>query len=174
MKLILSLVIAAWITTAVGFAENPPPPDERADYPPRQEMTNEQKAEAEQKVNEAWSKLPLESKLRLMRLHQALREMPPQDRRFIHDRVERFLNMSPEERAQLRQNRERWEKMTPEEREQARQEFRKRREEIEQKWREEHPGEEPPFRLHTHQPPPSPPVDKPGDGSPPPINEPNP
>mgnify|MGYP000707668113 CR=1 FL=1 len=123
------------LTTALAVANEPgrPLPESEAE-----------RAELEKRLDATWAGLPLEAKARLIRLHGALNDMPPGDRRFIHDRVERFLNMPPEERERLRQNREKWEKMSPEEREQARQEFRKRREEFERQWRAEHPGEEPP------------------------------
>jgi hypothetical protein len=125
--------------------------------------TETERADLEQRLNATWASLPLEAKARLIRLHGALNDMPPGDRRFIQERVERFLNMPPEERERLRQNREKWEKMSPEEREQARQEFRKRRDEFERRWREELPGEEPPpFRPQRRprpnaEPPPPPP-----------------
>ena len=108
------------------------------------DMSTEEKARLDSQLNDAWNKLPLEGKQRLMNFNRALREMPPADRRFIQERVEHFVNMPPAEREQLRQNREKWQKMTPEQREQARREFRKRREEFEKKWRAEHPDEEPP------------------------------
>ena len=76
--------------------------------------------------------MTLEGKTQLMRLHRGLAEMPPDERKFIHDRIERFLNMTPAERARLQQNRKKWEQMTPEERQRAREEFRNRRQEFEQ------------------------------------------
>ena len=84
-------------------------------------MTEEQRAQVEQRLNEQWSKMPVEAKSRLMHLHRALSEMPPEERRFVHDRIERFLNMSPAEREKLKQNKQKWEQMTPEEREKFRQ-----------------------------------------------------
>jgi Fe-S cluster biosynthesis and repair protein YggX len=128
-------------------------------------LTEEPRAQVEQRLNDAWSKLPLETKMRIMRLHRALGLMPPEERKFLHDRMERFLNMSPEERERLRKNVERWQKMTPEERQQAREEFRQRRRDFEEKWRQEHPGEEPPpfpYRPR-HAPPPPPPAPEPAD-----------
>src|ERR1700685_2941640 len=104
-------------------------------------MTEEQRAQLEQRLNDTWSKMPVEAKSRLMRLHRALTEMPPDERKFIHDRIERFLNMSQAEREQLKQNRQKWEQMTPEERQKAREEFRKHRQEFEQQWDRGHPGE---------------------------------
>ena len=85
--------------------------------------------------------MSLEGKTQLMRLHRALAEMPPDERKFIHDRIERFLSMTPAERAQLQQNKKRWEQMTPAERQRAREEFRSRQQEFEQQWRRNHPGE---------------------------------
>jgi len=79
----------------------------------------------------------------LMRLHRALSDMPPEERKFVHDRIERFLNMSQAEREKLKQNRQKWEQMTPEERQKAREEFRKHRQEFEQLWHRQHPGEDP-------------------------------
>ena len=129
-----------------------PPPPPKSPKPP---MTDEQRTQLEERVNTDWNSLSLDQKARLMRLHRALTQMPPEERKFIHDRVERFLNMSPEDRARLKQNAERWKNMTPEEREQARQKFHERRKEFEQKWRQEHPGEEPPpFPFHRQKGPP--------------------
>lgn len=110
----------------------------------RPKPTEEQRAQMEQRLNDDWSKLPLEAKMRVMRLHRALNQLPPEERRFIHDRIGRFLNMSPEERERIKENAEHWKSMTPEQREQARQKFRERRQQFEGKWRQEHPGEEPP------------------------------
>lgn len=121
----------------------PTPPTVDSTNKPRAKsaMTEEQRAQMEQRLNDAWNKMPVESKSRLMRLHRALSEMPPDERKFVHDRIERFLNMSAAEREKLRQNRQKWEQMTPEERQKAREEFRKRRQEFEQQWNHEHPGE---------------------------------
>jgi Protein of unknown function (DUF3106) len=105
-------------------------------------MTEEQRAQMEQRLNDQWSRMPVEAKSRLMRLHRALSEMPPDERKFVHDRIERFLNMSPAERERLKQNRQQWEQMTPEERQKAREDFRKHRQEFEQQWRRDHPGED--------------------------------
>ena len=110
------------------------------------------RATLEERLNNAWNSMPLEEKGRVMRLHRGLRELPPDERKFINERIDRVLKMSPEQRQQLRQNYQRWQAMTPEQRQQAREEFRKRRQEFEQKWRKEHPGEEPPpffFRNST-------------------------
>ena len=52
--------------------------------------------------------------------------------------------MTPQERKQLQQNYQRWQQMTPEQRERAREQFLRHRNEFEEKWRKEHPGEETP------------------------------
>ena len=109
-------------------------------------MTEEQRAQQEERLNDVWNKMPVEAKARLMRLNRALNQMPPEERQFIHDRIERFVNMSPEEKQRLKENAERWKNMSPEERQKARDVFRQRRLEFEQKWRAEHPGEEANFR----------------------------
>lgn len=140
--------LVGWMAATVVALGQPP-----AERPP---MSPERKAELVQRADEAWANLPAEAKIRLWRLHQALTQMPPEDRRFIHDRIERFLQMPPEEREQTRKNAQRWKEMSPEERERAREKFRQRRQEFEQKWRAEHPGEEPP---------PFPPRGRPQDGA---------
>ena len=137
---VLTLLMAAAVAQAQEPSTNAPEPK----HPARPPMTDEQRAQQEQRLNDSWNKLSAEAKARLMRLNRALNQMPPEERQFIHDRVERFLNMSAEERRQLKENAERWKNMTPEERQKARDEFRQRRQEFEQKWRAEHPGEEPP------------------------------
>ena len=154
--LLLTMAVLAGATLAVA-QEQPDQAKPKSDKPP---LTDEQRAQTEQQLNDDWSKLPLESKMRIMRLHRALSQMPAEERKFLHDRMERFLNMSTEERDRLRKNAERWQKMTPEERQQAREQFRQRRKEFEDKWRQEHPGEEPPpfpFRPQPAPPPPQPP-----------------
>jgi Spy/CpxP family protein refolding chaperone len=140
----------------------PPPTDQAKPKQPRPSMTDEQRAELEQRLDAAWGKMSVEGKTRLMRLHRALSEMPPDERKFIHDRVERFLNMSPAEREKLKQNRQQWEQMSPEQRQNAREEFRKRRQEFEERWHREHPGEDTPTNPPTDpkslpSPPPTPP-----------------
>jgi len=139
----------------------PPPPSVDQTKPkPRQSMTEEQRTELEQRLDATWGKMSLEGKTRLMRLHRALAEMPPDERKFIHDRIERFLNMSPAEREKLKQNKQQWEQMSPEERQSAREEFRKHRQEFEERWRRERPGEEPPTNSAPNPrslPPPPPP-----------------
>jgi hypothetical protein len=142
MKRILLFMVATVAGATLTLAQDPPDqPKSKKDKPP---LTEEQRAQMEQRLNDAWTALPAESKMRLMRLHRALSEMPPNESRFIHERIERFLNMTPEERQKLRENAERWKNMTPEERQKAREDFRKRRQEFEEKWRRDHPGEEPP------------------------------
>ena len=138
------LTLGLLTVAGAAFAERPPVPDE-------------QKAQMEQRADESWNKLPAEAKVRLMRLHNALNQMPPEERRLIHERIERFLSLSPEEREQMHKNADRWRTMSPEERDKAREQFRIRRKEFEDKWRQEHPGEEPPpFPPHGRRPPPRP------------------
>jgi hypothetical protein len=121
-----------------------PSPNDQTNKPrAKTALTEEQRAQMEQRLNEAWNKMPVEAKSRLMRLHRALSEMPPDERKFVHDRIERFLNMSPAEREQLKRNRQKWEQMTPEERQKAREDFRKHKQEFEQEWQSAHPGENP-------------------------------
>jgi hypothetical protein len=128
-----------------GFAQQgPPPPDDQTKPRAKAPMTEEQRAQLEQRLDATWNKMPLEAKQRLIRLHRALAEMPPDQRKFIHDRIERFLTMSPAERKTLQQNNQKWGQMTPEEREKAREEFRRHRAELEDKWQREHSGEESP------------------------------
>jgi hypothetical protein len=148
----LSLLMAL---TVAAYAQDEParPPEPKRDRPP---MSDEQRAQAEQRLDEQWSKLPVEAKMRVMRLHRALNQMPPDERKFINDRIGQFLNMSPEDRQRIRDNAKRWDTMSPEERQKAREQFRQRRQEFEQKWRAEHPGEEPPpFPPRPHKPPPT-------------------
>src|ERR1017187_9077796 len=131
----------------------PPPPADQTKPKPRPPMTEEQRAQAEQRLDATWNKMSLDGKTRLMRLHRALAEMPPEERKFIHDRIERFLTMSQAERDKLKQNRQQWEQMSPEQRQSAREEYRKHRQEFEDQWRRDHPGED----LPTNPPPPPPP-----------------
>jgi len=143
------LFSTAWIVglaTMSALAQQPPPPPPppvSAQARPKQPMTEQQRALLEQRLDAQWSRMSLDGKQHVMRLHRALTEMPPDERKFIHDRVERFLNMTPAERARLQQNKQRWEQMTPEQRQQAREEFRRRRQEFEQKWNREQTGGEP-------------------------------
>jgi hypothetical protein len=134
-------------------------------------MTEEQRAQVEQRLNEAWAKMPVEAKSRMMRLHRALTEMPPDERKFVHDRIERFLNMSQAEREKLKLNKQKWEQMTPEERQKAREEFRKHSQEFEQQWHREHPGEDPTSNPANESKTPSPPE---GNSAPPPAPAPTP
>ncbi|MCX7887623.1 MAG: DUF3106 domain-containing protein [Verrucomicrobiae bacterium] len=101
----------------------------------------------EAQLDQTWNSLTPREKAQALRFYQALRQMPPDERKFITERIERFIHMSPEERRKLKENQERWQKMTPEEREKARERYRQRREEFEAKWRKEHPGQEPPAFL---------------------------
>lgn len=140
-----SLALALIIIAAGASAQEPP-----RDRPP---LTDEQKAQMEQRANEAWNKLSPEAKAQVLRLHSTLNQMPPEERRFIHERIKRFVEMSPEERHRLKENSARWKQMTPEQREQAREQFRQHRKEFEDKWRQEHPGEEPPFPPRGHKAP---------------------
>ena len=148
----LSLLMALAV---VARAQDEPvkPTEPKHSRPP---LTEEQRAEMEQRANDTWNKLPLEAKTRVLRLHRALTQLPPDERKFINERIERFLNMSPEEKQRLKDNAERWKNMTAEERQKAREQFRQRRQEFEQKWRQEHPGEEPPPFPQRHKPPPPP------------------
>jgi len=115
-------------------------------------MTPQERAAQEEKANGAWNAMSLEEKMRVMRLHRGLRALPPNERKQINDRIDHFLNMSQQERQQLQQNLQRWQSMTPEERQHARDEFRKRRKAFEEKWRQEHPGQEPPPFLNQNGP----------------------
>ena len=140
-RILLVTVLVIGVGAFVAQAQQEPttPSGPPAPGPkPRQPMTEEQRAQLEQRLDAAWSKMSVEGKTRLMRLHRALAEMPPEERIFIHDRIERFLNMSPAEREKLKQNRQQWEQMSPEQRQSAREEFRKRRQEFEQRWNQEH------------------------------------
>jgi hypothetical protein len=115
---------------------------------------DQDRAALEERLNNTWNAMPLEEKARAMRLHRGLRELPPDERKFINERIDHVLKMSPQEREKLRQNYQRWQEMTPEERQRAREEFRKHRKEFEEKWRKEHPGEElPPFPFRGGAPP---------------------
>lgn len=98
----------------------------------------------ETQLNQMWTALSPREKAAVLRMNQALRRMPAEERKFIHDRVERFMEMTPEERRKLKENNDRWQKMTDEEKQQAREKYRLRRKEFEEKWRKEHPGEQPP------------------------------
>jgi uncharacterized protein DUF3106 len=105
---------------------------------------NGDKTQAEQKLNDAWGKLSMEDKMALMRFHHAMRDLPPEQRKMVRERIGRLLSMSPAERDQLQKNLKKWQQMTPQERQKAREEFRRHKQVLEEKWRREHPGEEPP------------------------------
>ena len=126
--LLTGLVIMATISLRAETTTNQPPH--------RPALTSEQKAELAQRADEMWNQLSPEAKIRLLNLHKALTGMPAEERYFIHERIERFLNMSPEEREQIKKNNERWHAMSAEERERAREKFRQ--------WRKDHPGDLPP------------------------------
>ncbi len=162
-RIFLSTVLAIGTVMVAAQAQQeptsapplPPPAVDQTKPKPRPSITEEQRLDA------TWGKMSVEGKTRLMRLHRALSEMPPEERKFIHDRIERFLNMSPAERERLNQNRQQWEQMSPEQRQMAREEFRRRRQELEERWSREHPGEEPPTNpspAPKSPPPPPPPV----------------
>jgi hypothetical protein len=122
---------AALILAAVAFAEPP--------------------AFNEAQLDQKWNSLPAREKAAALRLHQALRQMPPDERKFVQDRIGRFMEMPAEDRRRLKENNDRWKKMTPEEQQQAREQFRQRRKEFEEQWKKEHPGESaPPFPFHGH------------------------
>ncbi len=133
MKRVSTLILIGLTGTLAAWAQEP-----RREH---RELSDADRARMEERANATWSKMAVREKVQLLRLHRALREMPPDERRFVHERIERFLNMSPADRERLKKNRERWEQMTPEERQRYREEFRRRRPEFEQQWR---PGHNPP------------------------------
>ena len=139
-RALLTKIFAGALTLAtVTLAQEQPAPKHE-----RTPLTDEQRAQMEQRLDNAWKNLAVREKMQVMRFHQAMKEMPPEERQFIHDRLERFLNMSAEEREKIKQNHERWKQMSPEDKQQARLKFQQRRKEFEEKWRSEHPGQEPP------------------------------
>jgi hypothetical protein len=156
MKWYLCVAVAA-LTGTIALAGDPAPSQTSTNQDRRhgrRQLTEEQRAELEQRLNDTWTKLSLREKQQVLRLNQALRQIPPEEQKFIHERIERFMNMSPEERQRMRENAKVWKQMTPEQREQARQKFQQKRHEYIEKWRQEHPGEEPPpFPFHRHLPP---------------------
>ena len=87
MNLRLTILLATSLLGTGVFAEVTPAPQPKVE---RAAMTDEQRAQMEQRLNEVWSKLSVREKSQLMKLQHALREMPPEERKFIHDRVERF------------------------------------------------------------------------------------
>ena len=133
------LALLAAVTLRAEVATNPPPHHST-------DLTNEQITQLAQHADEAWKQLPPDAKIRLLNLHKALTGMAPEERRFVHERIERFLNLSPDERERIKKNSERWHTMSPEERERARTQF--------HQWRKDHPGELPaPLAAATnHQP----------------------
>ena len=174
-KFLLTILLVGAVLGA-ALAQQPPlptpSPNDQTNKPrSKTALTEEQRAQMEQRLNEEWNKMPVESKARLMHLHRALSEMPPDERKFVHDRIERFLNMSAAEREKLKQNRQKWEQMTPEERQKAREEFRKRRQEFEQQWNREHSGENPTPNPANEPNTPTPPETN---GAPPPATTPAP
>ncbi|MBM3858865.1 MAG: DUF3106 domain-containing protein [Verrucomicrobia bacterium] len=109
----------------------------------------ERPAPDEAQLNQKWDALSARDKASALRFHQTFRQMPAEERKFINDRIERFMQMPADERRKLKENNERWKKMPPTERQQAREQYEQRRKEFEAKWRQEHPGEEPPpFPFH--------------------------
>lgn len=110
--------------------------------PHRPALTDAQKAELVQRADETWSQLPPDAKIRLLHLHKALTGLPPEERQFVHERIERYLNMTPEDRERIKKNNERWHAMSPEEREHAREQF--------HQWRKDHPDQEPQLFPHQH------------------------
>jgi len=131
------LAVAASLAVSVGQCAEAP-------VPPKAAPTDADRVQQEKHLDEMWGNLSLEAKTHLMQLHRALRELPSEDRRFIQDRVGKFLEMSAQEREKLKKNKQYWEKMTPEQRERARAQFEQRRRAFEAKWRREHPGQDPP------------------------------
>lgn len=104
----------------------------------------ERPAPDEAQLDQKWNGLSPRDKASAMRFHQTFRQMPAEERKFINDRIERFMQMPADERRKLKENNERWKKMPPTERQQAREQYEQRRKEFEEKWRKEHPGQEPP------------------------------
>jgi len=127
--ILTGLAILATITAQAQIATNSPAPQLSA-------ITAEHQAELALRADEDWKQLPPDAKIRLLNLHKALTGMQPEERRFVHERIERFLNLSPADRERIKKNSERWHTMSPEERERAREQF--------HQWRKDHPGELPP------------------------------
>jgi len=146
-RIFVLMVLLIGLAVGTALSQQPPlpapaPTDQTNKPRSKPPLTEEQRAQLEQRLNEQWAKMPVEAKARLIRLHRALSEMPPEERKFVHDRLERFLNMSQAEREKLKQNKQKWEQMTPEERQKAREECRTRRQEFEQQWHRAHPSED--------------------------------
>ena len=91
----LPTVLLIGVVVGTALAQQSPPPTADSTNKPRAKsaVAEEQRAQQEQRLNEQWTKMPVEAKSRLMRLHRALSEMPPEERKFVHDRIERFLTM---------------------------------------------------------------------------------
>ncbi len=121
--------------------------------PEQLEAERARRIEAQNKV---WNAMSVEERARLLQLHSDLQQLPKEELKIIRERINRYLRMKPEERKQLEENYERWAKMSPAEREKARQSYLRLRWEHEQRWRKEHPGQEPPpFRLSKPAPAPA-------------------
>jgi hypothetical protein len=104
-------------------------------------------------VNEAWSKLPLEAKQRVMRLHGRSTRCRPER---IHQQPDWTVSQhAARKNGSASENANPVGTDVPEERQKAREQFQQRRQAFEQKWRQEHPGEEPPpFHRVDPKPPP--------------------
>lgn len=111
-------------------------------WPSRPPTNETDRVALEQGLDQAWRAMPLPAKLRFMRTSTALRTMPEEDRRFVEERIDKFLTMSEEEHAQLKKNQHRWKQMSPAERQQAREAYEKRRGELDKK-----PGKKQPDKL---------------------------
>ena len=145
MKTTRFLLLLSTLVSGLALAA----PGEKNASPNPTAQSGEGQRVDESKLNETWNSLSSHEKAAAIRLHHALRQMPTEERKFIHERIERFMRMSPDERHWLKENNERWQKMSADERHQAREKFLQHRKEFEEKWRKEHPGEEPPpFLSH--------------------------
>lgn len=129
------LVVALAFGTDKGAPTNRPPA--KPGWPQRVPTNAEERVALEQQLDQAWTALPVPAKLSFMRSTSALRLMPDDERRFIEERINRFLNMGAEERERLKKNQRRWDKMSPDERQQAREAFAKRQKEFEAYWHKE-------------------------------------
>jgi len=139
---LLAVLMMAWCLTRYLRSKNHLATARRCDQTQSQEpmrMSNGRNSISV--LTRSGASCPLRPRQSCCGLHRALAEMPPDQRKFIHDRIERFLNMSPAEREKLQQNRPAVGTDVAEQRQKAREEFRKRRQEIEEKWHREHPGE---------------------------------
>lgn len=129
--IISCLIAAAALTNSVRAEESPVETNAVPHHRPA--LTDEQKAQRVQRADESWNKLSGEERIRLMRLHDALVDMPPDERRMINQHVDRFLKMSPAEREQMKKNLDRWKTMSPEERARARDLYQRRHRELDQR-----------------------------------------